>query len=257
LRETFSGLWSRLRLRNKLRKPERLEVVYDNPSEMSIPERLFLYALVRGSRPERALEIGSYKGGSAAIICAAMQDNQHGRLIGVDPKPRITVPEGAFHGRFRLIPRPSPEAIGLAWAVAGGPFDFVLIDGLHIYDQVKEDIAGCLPHLADGAYLLFHDAFHHGVSEAIREAVQELASLHDCGYVCATPDTSQDALVAYGGFRLLRYAVSLLADPQRHLESACLSQGRAVPPAHPDLRNHNHWYCRKVQPCPHCQSQDI
>ena len=43
--------------------------------------------------------------------------------------------------------------------------------------QVVRDIAGLLPHLADGADGLFHDAFHFGVATAIGEGVAADARL--------------------------------------------------------------------------------
>ncbi|MBI4552047.1 MAG: class I SAM-dependent methyltransferase [Candidatus Latescibacteria bacterium] len=236
----------------RLSTPERVGVIYGNPTEMSLDERLLLFALIRGHRPERALEIGTRQGGSAAIITCAMEDNGAGRLIGVDPNPDITVNPRVFHGRFHLIARPSPEAVAEAREAAGGPFDFVLIDGVHVYDQVTKDIEGCLPHLTDGAYLLLHDAFNYGVREAIRAAIQAHSSLHDCGYVGTTVYTSEP-LLTYRGLRLLRFDPSPIADPQPLVEAAYRVAGKPVPPADPDLLNHDEWYCRTVQPCPYCQ----
>src|SRR4051812_27628948 len=58
----------------RMNTPERVGVVYSAPSDMRIDERLFLYAFVRGFCPERALEIGVARGGSAAIITSAMEE---------------------------------------------------------------------------------------------------------------------------------------------------------------------------------------
>lgn len=238
----------------RMNAPERIGVVYTAPSEMSVTERIFLYGLIRGFRPERLLEIGSRHGGSASIIAAAMEDVNKGRIVGVDPAPVITVPERAFFGRFQLLRKPSPDGIAEAKAMAGGPFDFALIDGLHIHDQATKDIDGLLPHMADGAYLLFHDAFHYGLSEAIREALERYDTLHDCGYVCAKPATGVGVL-AYGGFRMLRVASSRIADPTPFIEHAFRAVHKPIPQSHPDLLNHDAWYCREVSPCPHCVSK--
>lgn len=232
--------------------PQGIGVIFDNPSEMSVDERMFLYAIIRGRRPDRALEIGTYHGGSAAIIASAMEENGKGLVIGVDPAPDVTVSLSAFHGRFRLVSKPSPEATAEASEVAGGPFDFVLIDSIHIYDQLKKDIDGCLPYLSEDAYVLCHDAFHLGVAEGIREALEAHDNLHDCGYVCATPDM-QAGVVAYGGFRMLRVGAFPVADPQPLIERHCRAAGKPVPLWHRDLLNHDVWYCRAVKPCPFCQ----
>lgn len=237
-----------------LRRPvelQRLHVLWTAPTEMNIDERLMLYALVRGHRPLRALEIGTSKGGSGLIIATAMDANSAGHVVSVDPVPLIEVPEWLFRGRFRSLARPSPEGVDEARALAGGPFDLILIDGIHIYDQVAKDLAACLPNAAEGAYILLHDAFHLGVREAVREAVERHPQLHDCGYVCGTARPVGD-LITHGGFRLLRVGSAPLVDPAPLLRSAYAATGIS-PPDDPDLRNHDFWYCEAVEPCAYCR----
>jgi hypothetical protein len=224
---------------------------------MSTTERLFLYSFLRGQRPERILEIGSRHGGSASIMAAALEDSQRGnektpgQIIGVDPGAKITVPQRNFFGRFTLVEGFSPDAIPQARELAGGPFNLVLIDGLHIHSQAVKDIEGVLPHLADNAYLLFHDAFHYGLSEAIAEALRVNEKLIDCGYACARPAAMP--LLAYGGLRLLRFASSAIMDPQPTIEREYARQKKHPPQRDPELLDHDEWYCRVHQPCAHCQ----
>lgn len=52
-------------------QPLGLPVIYDAPVQQFMPERLLLYSLICGLRPERTLEIGTLYGGSTMIICAA------------------------------------------------------------------------------------------------------------------------------------------------------------------------------------------
>jgi predicted O-methyltransferase YrrM len=165
-KRSFLDIVTRPNLYN-LRSPHRVGVVYTAPSDMKIEERLMLYSFIRGFQPQRALEIGVLRGGSGLIIANAMEDNGKGVVIGIDPDPLLDVRRSAFHGRYRLIRSTSPEALPQARELAGGPFDFVLIDGLHLYKQVSRDIEGVLPHLQDDAYVMFHDAFHYGVGTAI------------------------------------------------------------------------------------------
>lgn len=248
-KRSFSGATNAI-----LRRPielERLDVVWTAPTEMSIDERLMLYGLVRGHRPVRALEIGTFKGGSAVIIATAMEANGLGRLVSVDPMPIIEVEERLFRGRFHSLARPSPEGIAEARAIAGGEFDLILIDGIHIYDQTERDIAACVPHAAEGAYVLLHDAFHLGVREAIEEAVERHPRLHDCGYVCRTARPVGE-LLTHGGLRLLRVGSAPVVDPVPLIYSAYAGTGQ-LPPDDPDLRNHDFWYCEAVEPCAHCR----
>jgi SAM-dependent methyltransferase len=238
-----------------------LGVVFDNPSEMSVAERMFLYALVRGSRPRRVLEIGSRHGGSASIIAAAMMDSdpaQHTRVIGIDPGPEITVKPELFYGKFELVIDTSPEGIAAARAKAGGPFDFVLIDGLHIYSQLKKDLDGVLPHLANNTYILLHDAFHLGIASAISELVQARPNLIDCGYPCNKASLSANMPLAYGGFRMLLWNEGRVINAQSLVEKDAAERDLAAPPSDPDLADHDpYWHCRKVKRCAYCIKHNL
>ncbi len=254
LRRQAGLLKSRLRRPNlyDVRTDDRVGVVFSAPSEMTVTERLFLYATVRGLRPERVLEIGSRHGGSASIMAAAMEDVGRGKIVGVDPRAEIRVAPWKFYNRFELVPKPSPEAIPEARSIAGGKFDFALIDGLHIYDQARKDLAAVLPHMNEGAHILLHDAFHFGLSEAVREMLEENPNVQDCGYVCVKPAVKV-AMLAYGGFRMLRVGSERLVNAQPILDRAYAAVGKAPPPRDHELINHDSWYCRVVQPCEYCR----
>ena len=228
---------------------ESMDVIVEAPTEMSLDERLFLYSLVRGSAPATVLEIGTSQGGSAAIFAAALEANGAGTVVGIDPMPRIELPEALFHGRFRLVTGESPAAIEEAARVAGAPFDLVLIDGIHIYQQAADDLAGVLPFMAPQGYVLFHDSFHFGVSEAIREAVESDPTLHDCGYVCARPRRVGD-LLTHSGFRLVRRGPEVV--DMEAIVKPVWDEVDRPPPHDPDLRNHDIYYCEYIEPCAYC-----
>ena len=243
----------------RLHSPERVGAVYGARTDMSVDERLFLYAFVRGFRPRRSLEIGVAQGGSALITTNAMEENGVGVHVGVDPAPNLKAAWNDLHGRFKLVRGSSPEAIPEAREAAGGPFDFVLVDGLHMYDPARNDIAAVLPHLADGAYLLFHDAFHYGVATAIREAIEANPSLVDCGYPCRTANVYADPVTPYNGFRLLRWTAAPVAprsvDVEQVLDPIYAEHKRPRPPYRTDMLNHDIWYCRAVSPCEYCRTK--
>ncbi len=56
---------------NGIRELHGFEVVYSAPAEMRMPERVALYGLLFGLQPKNVLEIGSFRGGSTAIMCGA------------------------------------------------------------------------------------------------------------------------------------------------------------------------------------------
>ena len=61
------------------------------PVWMTLAERLLLFSLVYGLRPQRYLEIGTLQGGSALLACHAMDMTESsGRITCVDPEPRIS-----------------------------------------------------------------------------------------------------------------------------------------------------------------------
>ncbi|MCS7198692.1 MAG: class I SAM-dependent methyltransferase, partial [Candidatus Bipolaricaulota bacterium] len=109
-----------------------LEIIRTAPAMLATSERLLLYALIYGLRPQRCLEIGTARGGSALITCEALDQLGSGHLVIVDPSPQIA-PEDWAHMAHRatLIQKPSPEALLQAFDLTKSPFDFVFIDGNH------------------------------------------------------------------------------------------------------------------------------
>lgn len=151
----------------------RLDVLGSAPVWMSPAERLLLFSLIYTLRPRCYLEIGTLRGGSAAIVAAALDAlGLPARMVLVDPKPQI---EDALWEklapRATLVTGYSPAVLPQAALAAGAPFDFVLIDGDHSRRGTLADLAGVAPHCRSGAYLLCHDCFYSEVEQAIDEFV--------------------------------------------------------------------------------------
>lgn len=197
--------------------PGRVQQLLDAPAELLLPERLLMYSLVRGLRPERCLEIGTHFGGSTTITCAALDDVGTGRLVCVDPNPLVAADLWArLTHRATMIRGTSPGVLPEAVAVAGGLFDFVFIDGDHTHTGVVRDVEGVLQVAAPGAHLLFHDSHYWEVRDAIDECLsRHTTRLTDAGTLSAlstAPIASPDGTSAqWGGFRLLRVLTSSLS----------------------------------------------
>jgi predicted O-methyltransferase YrrM len=196
-------------------RPDRFIVVYSAPVLMTWPERVVLYGLIFGLRPQRCLEIGTNEGGSALIIAAALDDIGAGQLVCVDTQPRVK-PEHwqQLAHRTTLITGTSPQILPKTVEAAGGLFDVALIDGDHELPGVIKDIEGVLPLLSSEAYLIFHDAHYYGVADAIdRMLVKYDDRLTDCGMLSTeqTPEgrTVKGRPVVWGGLRVLRYRRSV------------------------------------------------
>ena len=194
-----------------------LEVIRWAPVWMTRAERLLLYTLIFGLRPARYLEIGTLKGGSALIVAAAMDaTDSAGRLVCIDPEPQIA-PEhwSRLEHRTTLLEGFSPEILPRAQEIAGGPFDFVLVDGDHTYDGVKRDAEGVLQFVADGAYLLFHDSFFPDIARALQDfGTQYADQVVDFGTLTreiTVTSQSQSDSGRWGGLRLMQVRRNICA----------------------------------------------
>jgi predicted O-methyltransferase YrrM len=231
--------------------PARLDIIYGAPTHLSTPERLILYAIVRGTVPERALEIGTAMGGSAAIIAAAMEDNDVGQIIGIDPVRHVDPALPDYYGRFQLIERAAPEGVDEAARLAGGKFDLVFYDGPNVHVAASSIIAAIVPHLSERAYIIIDNGLHYGMHQAIADAIKADRRLHDCGFVCAKLKV-HDRHVAYDGLRLVRFESNDVSDPQPIIEREYRAAGLPVPTFDPEALNHGGWWCRTMQACPKC-----
>lgn len=216
----------------------------DKISQMQPEERLLLYTFVVGIKPERVLEIGRSRGGSSAIIVNALDFNKKGRLVSLDPalgeehKINPELQESLEH-RATFLTGTSPDKLQECRDTAGGLFELVLVDGDHSYKGVKRDIKGICPHLADGAYVLHHDAYNGPIRQAIDESLQN-DCWNDLGMLSVNktdiPDENAEGpnSAEWGGIRVCRYR----ARSGYHQESS--GSLRAIRPVLSAKRN---WRC--------------
>jgi predicted O-methyltransferase YrrM len=188
-------------------EPSRFGTIHDAPVHMLPSERVLLYSMVFGVRPQRCLEIGTLHGGSAMITVAALDDVGSGSLVCVDPEPQVA-PEvwAGIEHRATLLRGTSPEILPEAQRTAGGPFELALIDGDHSHAGVVRDVVAVMGVLADGGHMLMHDAHYGEVRDGIDEVLRtHPGSLVDCGMLssASTPDANADT-VEWGGMRVLR-----------------------------------------------------
>lgn len=190
--------------------PKALDVIQWAPVWMTHAERLLVYTLTFTLRPSRYLEIGTFQGGSALVVTAAMDAlGSDGRLVCVDPTPQITPEHWAkLEHRTTLLTGYSPAILPEAVAVAGGPFDFVLIDGDHSYNGVVRDAKGVMPYVANNAYLLFHDSFFPEVARGLQDFADKHADqIVDFGTLTREvtyQETENAAPARWGGLRLMQ-----------------------------------------------------
>lgn len=66
-----------------------------------------------------------------------------------------------------------------------GDFDFIFLDAMHTYEDVKADIARWWPRVRPGGVMAFHD-YSHGDFPGVKQAVDEAFGLPEPGTVLVT-----------------------------------------------------------------------
>ena len=147
------------------------------------------------------------------IMCAALDEIGEGVIVCIDGNPVVEPHdwERVAH-RTSMIVGLSPDAVPQAAEVAGGSFDFVLIDGDHTTNGVRRDVEGLLPLLAPDSYVVFHDSHYWQVGAAIDQSLVAFSHvLVDCGTLSRQEQPEAEGRVesghpvVWGGIRLLRY----------------------------------------------------
>ena len=192
---------------------DALDVMRTAPAMLTGAERLMLFNLIYCLRPQEYIEVGIRFGGASLIVSKAMDaSTSDGKLYLVDASPEVAAETWQqIEHRSELIERCSPGILADAARKARAPFDFAFIDAGHQMQAVLRDSVGVFPFLADGAYLLFHDAYRTDVREGIdRFVAMHPASLVDVGMVtrqftCGADENPEDPTERSCGFRLVQY----------------------------------------------------
>ena len=166
-------------------------------------EILGLLEAVRALAPKRVVEIGTANGGTLFLFTRVAAEDA--RILSVD------LPSGAFGGRanewkhplweafvtgrqsLRLL-RADSHAEGTLEAVkqdlAGEPIDFLMIDGDHTYEGVKQDFETYGPLVRRGGIIAFHDICKHphGAGGEVHRFWREVREGRDVVELCERPD---------------------------------------------------------------------
>ncbi|MGB7275494.1 MAG: TylF/MycF/NovP-related O-methyltransferase, partial [Geitlerinemataceae cyanobacterium] len=168
-------------------------------SQMSANERFQLYYTLRKllpqiSSPLRFIEIGSYAGSSLFLMCQALRKvTPQLQGFAIDPGVHPQLIQVLQHLKnevthLRMFSHHAMPQLKELFDRDGNRPTFILVDGDHTYEGVRQDILNYYPLLASGGIMLFHDylppldednreaiLFHHAGNEpGIRQACQEL-----------------------------------------------------------------------------------
>jgi hypothetical protein len=142
--------------------------------QMTVCEQMALQHILDLLKPQRALEIGTYQGGSLQVLSHYCS---HVESIDIDPSiPAALGPQFTnvtFHtgNSFELLPSILSQS-----TESRNPFEFILIDGDHSSEGVKRDINAILSVLPTSElFVLMHDAFNPQCRAGILSANWQLS----------------------------------------------------------------------------------
>ncbi|MDB6039248.1 MAG: fabF, partial [Verrucomicrobiales bacterium] len=144
------------------------------PWTISAEAGAILYEMILREKPERTLEIGMAYGLSSLFICQAHHDKGGGDHVAIDPCQREeflaiglhNIEKAGLSRYLRFIEQPDYVALPLILA-EGKPYQFVFIDGLHMFDYTILDFFYCDRLLTEDGILFFDDCLAPGVAKVV------------------------------------------------------------------------------------------
>ena len=135
-----------------------------------------MLSLMKKHRPTTVMEIGTFRGISAAAISGFLEDSERGTLTSIDINPQThamwLLRELGFSHRVRFICGDS-RTILPALVNMNERFDLVLIDGNHSYDHAKSDYQHSKTLLKPGGIILYDNAGIPDLARLLEEIRQE------------------------------------------------------------------------------------
>jgi predicted O-methyltransferase YrrM len=128
-------------------------------------EGMAIHELIRRTRSERTLEVGMAYGLSGLFACQAHVENNIGGVhTAIDPEQCnvfdsigiINIERAGLEQHFRFFEACSYEALPQLLK-QGERFDFIFIDGMHVFDFTLVDFFYADLLLKPGGYLMFDD----------------------------------------------------------------------------------------------------
>lgn len=128
-----------------------MTLIAQSPFELDMLTRLF-----RDLKPERALEIGVWHGGTLHRWLQACPDVVaiDAQMLYPDMWGRWAEEAGA---NLTLLHGSSADPAIIAAARRRGPYGFVMVDAGHTYSEVQQDWLNYRPMVAEGGVMVFHD----------------------------------------------------------------------------------------------------
>lgn len=150
-------------------EPNFLENKFPLDWHMSRNERYAFIKLLEEIRPKVAIEIGCFKGGSLQVLSAYCD-----KVYSIDINPDVPKLLNNKFNNVEFIIGNSNEIIpNLLKKIEENQetLEFVLIDGEHTINGVKNDIENVLKYIpSSNLYVVFHDSFNPSCRKGIKRA---------------------------------------------------------------------------------------
>jgi predicted O-methyltransferase YrrM len=140
------------------------EVAAEFESEVGMPmlaDRQFLYSFAEARKPARFLEIGTWRGGTAAVV-KTVSPQTHVTTINYPDPEVVNNPLKKDEIGRAFLRRNLP--VELIWADSADlpklglqPFDMIFVDGDHRQEPALRDMENCWALLNPGGWMLLHD----------------------------------------------------------------------------------------------------
>lgn len=198
----------KLRLSEIIMKPIR-SFLFDNLPlrwQMSLAEKFILNALLDYAKPDVAIEVGTYEGGSLQVISKYAR-----KVYALDIDPHIEDKLKSQFSNVEFIIGDSSQTLPKLVEqinAAGERVGFVLIDGEHSMEGVRRDINSVLKLIPKGEIIIvMHDSFNPDCREGIKTADWSSCKYLDflkvdyvSGTFFAEPFFPVDGRTMWGGF---------------------------------------------------------
>lgn len=127
--------------------------------QMTRCEKYAFVALVEAAKPEIAIEVGTYRGGSLQVIAKSAR-----KVYSIDSSPECKAALEDHFSNVEFLTGDSKQLLPSLLSrisAQNGALGFVLIDGDHSADGVRNDINAVLEYTPTRPlFVVFHDSFH-------------------------------------------------------------------------------------------------
>jgi predicted O-methyltransferase YrrM len=156
------------------------------PSLLSPTSRALLYAVIRATRPEHVVEIGTFRGGTAEVMARALYDNRVGTLHTVSPHDREHFGPSLAKWPVQLRGCTVFHAIDsmaffMLAADEGIRPGIVLVDGNHDYEFAAFDIWSAARLITPGGFIFVDNISQWGPYRAAMDFLAANPGWQNCG----------------------------------------------------------------------------